>query len=270
MSTRVIVLGGGVAGMSAAHELIERGFEVVVLERRDIPGGKARSIPVTHAAAGTSGYQLVHSHAEPVAHLVPGEHGFRFFPGFYKHVIDTMRRIQSFDGYKVADHLEPTTRVGFTQYGKPAFLLPAAFPRTPGDVGTLLRDILVVFGPIVDLTADEYAFFVARIWQILTSCEQRRLAEYEGDELVGVHRRRAAVQIRTRSPRGGGINAVAGSRQGAERPVRGDNRRRVCAADAHDPESDGGSHRSRPGRPDESRVDRSLARVSRIEAACST
>ena len=33
MPTRVIILGGGVAGMSAAHELIERGFEVVVLER---------------------------------------------------------------------------------------------------------------------------------------------------------------------------------------------------------------------------------------------
>ena len=46
MPARVIVLGGGVGGMSAAHELIERGFEVVVLERRDIAGGKARSIPV--------------------------------------------------------------------------------------------------------------------------------------------------------------------------------------------------------------------------------
>ena len=34
MPTKVIILGGGVAGMSAAHELIERGFEVVVLERR--------------------------------------------------------------------------------------------------------------------------------------------------------------------------------------------------------------------------------------------
>ena len=47
MAGTVIVLGGGVAGMSAAQELIERGFEVVVLERRDrvvddvegLPGG---------------------------------------------------------------------------------------------------------------------------------------------------------------------------------------------------------------------------------------
>ena len=46
MPNRVIVLGGGVGGMSAAHELIERGFEVVVLERGRLAGGKARSIPV--------------------------------------------------------------------------------------------------------------------------------------------------------------------------------------------------------------------------------
>ena len=52
MPTRVVVLGGGVAGMSAAHELIERGFEVVVLERSDLAGGKARSIPVVDDGEG--------------------------------------------------------------------------------------------------------------------------------------------------------------------------------------------------------------------------
>ena len=40
---RVAVLGGGVAGLSAAHELVERGFDVAVYERRDAFGGKARS-----------------------------------------------------------------------------------------------------------------------------------------------------------------------------------------------------------------------------------
>ena len=46
MPEKVVILGGGVAGMSAAHELIERGFEVEVFERQLIAGGKARSIPV--------------------------------------------------------------------------------------------------------------------------------------------------------------------------------------------------------------------------------
>ena len=41
----VAVLGGGMAGLAAAHELVERGFRVTVYERKAL-GGKARSIPV--------------------------------------------------------------------------------------------------------------------------------------------------------------------------------------------------------------------------------
>jgi uncharacterized protein with NAD-binding domain and iron-sulfur cluster len=76
----VAVLGGGCAGLSAAHELIERGFTVDVYERYAVAGGKCRSIPVP--GTGTDGLPDL-----------PGEHGFRFFPGYYRHVIDTMARI---------------------------------------------------------------------------------------------------------------------------------------------------------------------------------
>ncbi len=179
MATRVIILGGGVAGMSAAHELVERGFEVIVLERRDVAGGKARSLQVSDEGDRQSGHQLAGDAVGPVGHRLPGEHGFRFFPGFYKHVIDTMGRIPSFDGRMVADHLVPTTRMAVTQYGKPTFVVPMVFPRTPNDAGVLLRDILAAFGPIAELTPEEFAFFGARLWQVLTSCGERRLAEYE-------------------------------------------------------------------------------------------
>jgi uncharacterized protein with NAD-binding domain and iron-sulfur cluster len=107
---RVIILGGRVGGMSAAHELIERGFEVLVLERGRLAGGKARSISVVD----DSGHERADSQVKTIQHRLPGEHGFRFFPGFYKHVIDTMMRIPSFDGRTAADHLVATTRVGFT------------------------------------------------------------------------------------------------------------------------------------------------------------
>jgi geranylgeranyl pyrophosphate synthase/uncharacterized protein with NAD-binding domain and iron-sulfur cluster len=197
MPTRVIILGGGVAGMSAAHELIERGFDVLVFERRDIAGGKARSVPVSDLGERTSGHQLAASDANLVGHRLPGEHGFRFFPGFYKHVIDTMRRIPSLDGRSVASHLMPTTRIGITQYGKANFQIPAIFPRTPNDASTVLRDILLAFGPVTDLTPDDLAFFGARIWQILTSCQERRLAEYERSswwEFVGAEQHSKSYQ----------------------------------------------------------------------------
>ena len=197
MAARVIVLGGGVAGMSAAQELIERGLEVVVLERRDIAGGKARSIPVADDGDGSAGHQLADRGVASIEHQLPGEHGFRFFPGFYKHVIDTMRRIPSFDGRLVADHLVPTTRVAVTQYEHPTFVIPAMFPRTPADAGTVLRDILLAFSPVTGLTPDDIAFFGARVWQILTSSPERRLGEYEGTgwwDFVGAEQRSPAYQ----------------------------------------------------------------------------
>ena len=183
--------------MSAAHELVERGFEVVVLERSDLPGGKARSVPVVDDGEDTSGHQLASGAAGPIEHRLPGEHGFRFFPGFYKHVIDTMRRTPSFDGRKAADHLAPTTRIGFTQYAKPMFVAPSVFPLTPGDAGVLLRDILLMFEPVTGLTPDDLAFFGARVWQILTSCAERRLGEYERTswwDFVSAESRSAAYQ----------------------------------------------------------------------------
>src|SRR5687767_12532765 len=92
---RVAVLGGGMAGLAAAHELRERGFLVDVYERKAL-GGKARSFPTTRGAGGRRG--------------LPGEHGFRFFPGFYHHVPDTMRRIP-FAGnpHGVWDNLVPAS-----------------------------------------------------------------------------------------------------------------------------------------------------------------
>jgi len=41
----------------------------------------------------------------------------------------------------------PTTRLEFTQYDKPTFVVPAGFPLSPRDAGTLLRNILLLFGP---------------------------------------------------------------------------------------------------------------------------
>jgi uncharacterized protein with NAD-binding domain and iron-sulfur cluster len=52
MAPTVAVLGGGVAGLSAAHELVERGFDVGVYEARELFGGKARSFGVPGSGSG--------------------------------------------------------------------------------------------------------------------------------------------------------------------------------------------------------------------------
>ena len=98
MPTRVIVLGGGVAGMSAAHELIERGFEVVVLEAARLPEARPAAFRWSTRAPTPADISSPMGARGSIGHRVPGEHGFRFFPGFYKHVVDTMRRTPSFDG----------------------------------------------------------------------------------------------------------------------------------------------------------------------------
>src|SRR5271170_1207881 len=106
MRQTVAVFGGGVAGLSAAHELAERGFQVHLYERKQALGGKARSIPVPNS--GENGRLPL-----------PGEHGFRFFPGFYKHVIDTMRRTPYDAHNNVFDNLSIATRMLLARVGQP-------------------------------------------------------------------------------------------------------------------------------------------------------
>jgi uncharacterized protein with NAD-binding domain and iron-sulfur cluster len=178
---RVVILGGGIAGMSAAHELIERGFRVVVLERKPLAGGKARSMPAVGPSRSDAGFGS--RAARPAWHGVngpplPGEHGFRFFPGFYKHVVDTMSRIP-YRGRSVAENLVAASEVSIAPFDRPAFALPARFPRTPNDLRLDVFAIIAALSGQVGVPLDEGFFFSAKMWQFLTSCSERRLVEYE-------------------------------------------------------------------------------------------
>jgi uncharacterized protein with NAD-binding domain and iron-sulfur cluster len=166
MRRNVIILGGGIAGLSAAHELIERGFEVEIYELLSIAGGKARSFPVP--GSGTGG-----------RNDLPGEHGFRFFPRFYRHVIDTMGRIPFGSGGTVADNLVDTTRCQLARFGRHAVDLTARAPRTINDVRVALDELGRFLGGDLGLTHDDLTFFASKVWQIVTSCRERRMTEYE-------------------------------------------------------------------------------------------
>jgi uncharacterized protein with NAD-binding domain and iron-sulfur cluster len=163
--TRVAILGGGVAGLTAAHELAERGYEVVVLEARAIPGGKARSLPVPDSGSG--------GRAD-----LPAEHGFRFFPGFYQHLPDTMRRIPAGDR-TVFERLTGATRILLAQAGgRNEILATAHLPETLDDLTVLSRFLLEVMTGL-GIPADEHAWLVDRLLTLLTSCDERRYEQWE-------------------------------------------------------------------------------------------
>jgi uncharacterized protein with NAD-binding domain and iron-sulfur cluster len=170
----VAILGGGVGGLSAAHELAERGFDVTVYEWRqsDDPdswreslGGKARSMPVP--GSGTGGRADL-----------PAEHGFRFFPGFYRHVVDTMERIPHRGG-NVADHLVDATRILMAQAcGRNELIAPARLPSSSNDVAVLAQ-FMWDFATQVKIPLWEIASLFERLITLLVSCDERRYGQWE-------------------------------------------------------------------------------------------
>ena len=165
---RVAVLGGGMAGLATAHELAERGFEVTVFEPKAL-GGKARSIPVPGTGAG--------GRAD-----LTGEHGFRFFPGFYHHVPDSMRRTPfGSNANGVWDNLVAASGGKFLRGGDrlDAFIFgigpdPEALLSLDG-IRRYLKENLKG----QDVPPDELAYFIERLLVFLTSSDARRFGQWE-------------------------------------------------------------------------------------------
>jgi uncharacterized protein with NAD-binding domain and iron-sulfur cluster len=163
---RIFVLGGGVAGLTAAHELADRQFQVTVFERHDICGGKARSMP--NKGSGTGGRADL-----------PGEHGFRFFPGFYWHLTDTMKRIvvDPITGATADQNLVVAKEIAIAQEGKPLFLMAATHPETLQEWVEALRKL--VEDPALGIPLDEARFFLKKLFCFLGAGPKRRLGQYE-------------------------------------------------------------------------------------------
>lgn len=164
--TRVAVFGGGMGGLAAAHELIDRGFAVDVYEKRSVYGGKARTYGVD--GTGTDGRLDL-----------PAEHGFRFFPGFYKHVPDTMGRIPAAtgNGGTVADALLQCTMGEFLLPEKKATIFPVRFPRSWAEFRARLADLRNRGG--LGFERGELSHFAWVMFRLAISCQARRMQEWE-------------------------------------------------------------------------------------------
>ena len=162
---KVVIAGGGIGGLSAAHELVTRGFDVEVYEHHDIPGGKARSLGVPDT--GKDG-----------RHDLPAEHGFRFFPGYYRHVIDTMQHTPYWDTDEtICDRLVNVDQEALASFTTRAIVTPAKMPSTLSGFLKLRRQMKSQ--PSVTFDKGELWYYMGKLWQIVTSCHERRDDQYE-------------------------------------------------------------------------------------------
>jgi hypothetical protein len=115
---------------------------------------------------------------------IPGEHGFRFFPSFYRNLFDTMRRtpiasegnLYIETSSTVLDNVQPTKRqyIALDEASK-----SFSFPR--GRV----RSLESIFDGVVRTMASQgYTLAdivrgMTRVFQYMTSCPERRARDYE-------------------------------------------------------------------------------------------
>jgi uncharacterized protein with NAD-binding domain and iron-sulfur cluster len=306
---RVVVVGAGVAGLTAAHELAERGYEVEVIEaaadsisRRPLVGGMARtswaevpeppdqypmaeprselftrlypdlvyppvlapygmvfpaftgevlqlmaSLDQSHrlsvtvigklgkdeedtlrtmldVAAVPGRWNLTSIDGPPEtaglleskpsfqfrieSDRLPGEHGFRFFPSFYRNMFDTMKRIpveeaslgrsplvsaaaSSDSARRVFDALESAVGIELGLVRRDTRLRSFRIARHPIRSLQELRELLANVLEKVGYRAQDLSRLSTRYLEYLTSSRQRRQAEYERmswSEFLGLDR----------------------------------------------------------------------------------
>ena len=116
---KVIIVGGGLSGLTAGIHLIERGFEVEIFEKSSVCGGKLSSFKERHLGCDIS-----------------LEHGFHVWWGQYYNFIDMMKRLNIKRHLKEIHSIEIKVKgcanetIGFSPKVYPFFLLfPLLFSR---------------------------------------------------------------------------------------------------------------------------------------------
>jgi hypothetical protein len=129
--------------------------------------------------------------------VVPGEHGFRYFPGFYRHLFDTMRRtpvLQRGDDRfgatlrTVFDNLVSTEATWLVvtkerlneKTRKPeSYERLVNFPRRPPDSVQQTLGLIESFVRELGYSAQDVSRLTTKLFQYMTSSPERRKGEFE-------------------------------------------------------------------------------------------
>ncbi|MEZ4298150.1 MAG: FAD-binding protein [Polyangiaceae bacterium] len=193
-SRNVIVFGAGIAGLTAAHELAERNFKVFVVEAAP-PPNDGKSLPDPLPPAGEERTQvggMARTQWTPPpgatdrSVLIPGEHGYRLFPSFYRHVFDTMKRTPlstpiPIPGLRLTafDQLQPTFQQVFATRQR---FVPLARSR-PRSLEAFRREYMSLTEGLGFSRRDLSRFFF-KLLRYLMACSARREKEYERVSLL--------------------------------------------------------------------------------------
>lgn len=125
----------------------------------------------------------------------PAEHGFRFFPSFYRHLFDTMKRTQivapkdwEYGRSSVYDNLIATDGLGLARVAPATSFL---IPRSPPVAFETVRKYLDLALSELDYTVEDISRYQLKLFKYMTSCRDRRSTEYENmswGEFVEVQR----------------------------------------------------------------------------------
>ncbi|MBO6938231.1 MAG: FAD-dependent oxidoreductase [Deltaproteobacteria bacterium] len=181
---KIHILGGGIGGMSTAlllGQLRERGYlpadsRIAIYEARERLGGKAVSQIGQWAGPGEW----------------PGEHGFRFFPNFYRCIVETLKHVPvthahvakrgldpALAGKSVADLLVPTAHGGIAIDGA---VYPVRRAETLADVPQVVANMLRAFRvrprDVQRFSRELVRFLLTSHERALESWEHRTLADF--------------------------------------------------------------------------------------------
>lgn len=112
--------------------------------------------------------------------VLPGEHGYRFFPSFYRHLFDTMRRTPLYDEYGEETHrcaLDNLTETSAQVFA--GALTSAGLTRSKPRSLEALRQELTRLLQELKFEPGDIAKFQGKLFRFMTSCSARRAAEFE-------------------------------------------------------------------------------------------